>query len=107
MIPIRIPALRQRGNDILELSQYFLDRYNNIYDKNIKGFSQKVKEMFLEYSWPGNVRELQNLIEYAMNFEKKDLITSETIGRRTGEDSSNVLEGDSLKDMVLKYEKEL
>ncbi|HBC95760.1 MAG TPA: transcriptional regulator [Clostridium sp.] len=107
VIPIRIPALRQRGNDILELSQYFLDRYNNIYDKNIKGFSQKVKEMFLEYSWPGNVRELQNLIEYAMNFEKKDLITSETIGRRTGEDSSNVLEGDSLKDMVLKYEKRI
>ncbi|CAB1248111.1 sigma-54 interaction domain-containing protein [Clostridium sp. MT-14] len=105
VIPIRIPALRQRGNDILELSQYFLDRYNNIYDKNIRDFSEKVKEMFLEYSWPGNVRELQNLIEYAINFEKGSIITSETIRRRTGKFNDRVVENESLRDMVLKYER--
>ncbi|MEY8000601.1 sigma 54-interacting transcriptional regulator [Clostridium sp. Mt-5] len=107
VIPIRIPALRERGNDILELSQYFLDRYNNIYDKSIKGFSEKVEEIFLSYSWPGNVRELQNLIEYAMNFEKEDSISPETIRGRTAETSEDPIEYRSLKDMVLQYEREV
>jgi transcriptional regulator with PAS, ATPase and Fis domain len=107
VIPVRIPPLRERGNDITELSQYFLARYNSIYDKNISGFSEEVKEMFLRYSWPGNVRELQNLIEYAINFERKDVITSETIKKREGENSGNFMEDRSLKDMVSKYERDI
>lgn len=107
VIPINIPALRERGNDILELSNYFLNRYNNIYSKNIRGFTETVKLALLNYPWPGNVRELQNLIEYAINFEKGDFITFETIGKRINSDKNVIIEERNLKEMVAEYEKRI
>lgn len=105
VIPINIPSLRERGSDILELSMHFLNRYNNIYSKSIKGFTDSAKEALLKYSWPGNVRELQNLIEYAINFEKENLITLETISKRISNDRNIVGEIRSLKEMTADYER--
>lgn len=68
VIPIEIPPLRQRKEDIPELSSYFLKMYASMMDKTmIKGFEQDVIDLLCSYKWPGNVRELQNTIEYAVN----------------------------------------
>ncbi|MGB2696471.1 MAG: sigma-54 dependent transcriptional regulator, partial [Candidatus Zixiibacteriota bacterium] len=66
VIPIHIPSLRERKEDIIPLAEYFLDKYRKENDRNIKGISEKVFQMFMEYHWPGNVRELENYIERAV-----------------------------------------
>lgn len=65
VIPIHLPPLRERGNDILLLAKNFVEIYNKEFGKQIKGFTTAVEKMLLEYSWPGNVRELKNVIERA------------------------------------------
>lgn len=105
VIPISIPALREREEDVLQLSNYFLKRYNEIYKKYIKGFTEETKKALLNYSWPGNVRELQNLIEYAINFEKDDWIGTGIIKKRLGEKKENDNIEKPLKDLVSDYEK--
>lgn len=59
---IHLPSLKKRGNDILIFADKFLAVANQELNKNIKGFSEGVKNCFLNYSWPGNVRELKNVI---------------------------------------------
>jgi transcriptional regulator with PAS, ATPase and Fis domain len=107
VIPINIPALRERKQDIIQLSGYFLNRYNSVYGKNIKGFDEESKKALLKYSWPGNVRELQNLIEYAINFEKHDIITLNTIAGRIEPNKSRIDEDKTFKDMVTEFEKQV
>lgn len=63
VIPVNLPPLRDREEDILLLADYFLSRYNDKFNKSIKGFMNLVKDRFLTYTWPGNVRELKNVIE--------------------------------------------
>lgn len=82
VIPIKIPPLRERKEDILFIAEYFIKYYNRVMGKNILGISEPAKELFLKYPWPGNVRELQNVIEYAVNFETDTLISRELIERR-------------------------
>ncbi|AYD40324.1 AAA family ATPase [Clostridium fermenticellae] len=107
VIPINIPSLRERKNDILQLANYFLNRYNKIYGKNIMGFDRLAEKAMLEYSWPGNVRELQNLIEYAINFETHDVITLGTISNRILNDRNNADDNKTLKNMVDEFEKQV
>lgn len=63
IIPIDVPPLRERGNDIVLLTSYFLNLYKKEYNKPDLTISENVLKIFLNYSWPGNVRELQNLIQ--------------------------------------------
>lgn len=65
VIPLTIPPLRERKEDIPELVQHFNQKYNMKYKTN-KSISTKDMDLFLNYSWPGNVRELQNIIERAL-----------------------------------------
>ena len=67
VIPIHIPALRERIGDIERLSNYFINKYCRKLDKDIKYFSKEETEAFNRYYWPGNVRELENAIEYLVN----------------------------------------
>ncbi len=62
VIPIHIPPLKERQEDIIPLACYFLEKYNKKYNKR-KSFSQQTCECLEKYSWPGNVRELENLVE--------------------------------------------
>lgn len=62
VIPVKIPPLRERHEDIEAFSLHFLNEYNRKYGKNVQ-LSDKVMEDFKEYSWPGNIRELRNEIE--------------------------------------------
>ena len=65
-IEIHIPPLRERGEDILLLAEYFMHRYVYKYKKNIKGITREAKQKLMKYAWPGNVRELQHAIERAV-----------------------------------------
>jgi formate hydrogenlyase transcriptional activator len=63
VFPIEIPPLRERGEDIALLVEYFIDRYARKVGKNIRDISKKTLESLQAYPWPGNIRELQNVIE--------------------------------------------
>src|SRR5258708_14342352 len=60
------PALRDRGNDVLLMAEYFLDKFSREFAKAGLELSADAKERLLEYRWPGNVRELQNTLERAV-----------------------------------------
>jgi len=63
VIPIHLPALRERGSDILILANHFLITFNKLKKKEVKRITPEAMTYFKQYTWPGNVRELQNLIE--------------------------------------------
>lgn len=75
VIPIHLPPLRERKEDIIPLAKHFLDKYNQRRSKALKGFSSRAKEIFLNYNWQGNVRELENVVERAVVIEDADEIT--------------------------------
>ena len=82
VMPLDIPPLRNRIEDISVLVKYFISVYNGKYGKNIKDVSEEAKKTFLMYNWPGNVRELQNAIEYSVNVEKSDIIQYESVSTK-------------------------
>ncbi len=67
VIPLNIPPLRHRKDDIVILVDYLLDKCNSKLGKNISKIDDASLETFMDYEWPGNVRELENTIEYAVN----------------------------------------
>ena len=73
-IEIAIPPLRERGEDVLLLADYFLQRYTHKYKKEINGLSREAKQKLMRYHWPGNVRELQHAIERAIILSDSPLL---------------------------------
>ena len=63
VIPVTLTPLRERNSDIPLFVEYFINKFNNILNKNVKGLAKEAMAKLLNYPWPGNVRELQNLIE--------------------------------------------
>ncbi|MBK9294332.1 MAG: sigma-54-dependent Fis family transcriptional regulator [Oligoflexia bacterium] len=63
VIPIKVPALRDRKSDIPLLINHFITQFNELKKRDIQGFDRDALEVLMEYNWPGNVRELENLIE--------------------------------------------
>ena len=74
VIPIHVPRLRDRRNDIPLLARHFLQRFAASQGKQIDGFSPEAMRLLLDYSWPGNVRELENSIEHATVLTKEGRI---------------------------------
>jgi two-component system response regulator AtoC len=74
VIPISIPPLRERRDDILPLARHFLADADRTFHKSIKAFAQETERLLQAYSWPGNVRELKNLIERLVILGTGDLI---------------------------------
>ncbi len=72
VIPIHVPPLRERMMDILSLTQFFINKFANRYQKNINDISQDALDALMNYDWPGNVRELENSIEYAFIRSKRE-----------------------------------
>ncbi len=112
VIPIIIPPLRNRGRDILILSDHLLEKYCYKLEKQRKIFSDEVKELFLNYRWPGNIRELENVVEYSVNVTKGAVISLDNLPT-TLKKSFNDCKAHkynskrTLKDSVELYEKEL
>lgn len=73
-IEIHIPPLRERGDDVILLAEFFLKKYASKYNKKIKGISRDAKIMLARYGWPGNVRELQHAVERAVIMEESTII---------------------------------
>lgn len=67
VIPLNIPALKERREDIPLLTDYFVEKYSKLFGKTISGVSREVRELLYSYEWQGNVRELENTIEYMIN----------------------------------------
>ena len=79
VIPIRMPALRDRIEDLPELARFFLRRYNTKFRKSIQGIAESTIDILNAYWWPGNIRELENLIERLVAVSDKDWITDEDL----------------------------
>ncbi len=77
VIPIYVPALRERKEDIPILSSYFIDHFNKELTRSVRGLSREARDVMMRYHWPGNVRELRNVIERAILLESTDLILAE------------------------------
>lgn len=76
-IELHIPPLRERGNDILQLAEYFLERYARKYRKERPKMTREAREKLLKYTWPGNVRELQHTMERAVLLNDGTMIRPE------------------------------
>lgn len=100
VIPITIPPLRERREDILLLAYYFIDKFTKVMERNIKGIDKETEKLFLTYPWPGNVRELKNAIEYAINLEDGKNITINNIPSNIKEFENKYLDkGQTLKEI--------
>jgi len=103
VLPIYIPPLRQRPEDIHELAHFFLKKFMIETKKQFDGFSQEALDVMLFYNWPGNVRELQNCIERACVIgknkwiEPKDLFLKPQIGNTWDESSESDIDKRNLK----------
>jgi len=88
VIPIDIPPLRRRKQDIMPLVNYFLGKYSQKSGKSITGLTPQAKDMILKHDYPGNVRELENVIERAVVLCRHDIIDADTLtGFRSSSDS--------------------
>ena len=76
VIPIHIPPLRERKDDLSPLIKYFLKHFNQKYNRNLI-ISNEILKLFFEYNWPGNIRELKNLIERFAVLSQNDLISQD------------------------------
>lgn len=74
VVPITLPALRERRDDIPLLANHFLQKYNQKRRKNIRAISDRAMKALVEYDWPGNVRELENAIERAVVLGENDVV---------------------------------
>jgi two-component system response regulator FlrC len=102
VIPIKLPPLRERREDILPLAEYFVRKYNQIDNRNVQGFTEDAAQTLLQLDWPGNVRELENVTERAVllcrgaSIDKGDLFLD--VAPPPGNESSFPMMG-SLKEM--------
>lgn len=79
VLPIYLPPLRERKDDILPLVQHFLDKFNGTYGHKIDGVSTEAGELLMKYNWPGNIRELENVIEHAFVIESEKTISAASL----------------------------
>ena len=110
VIPLHLPPLRERREDILLLSRYFLKKYNGFMNKKIRDLSQGVQQLFLKYGWPGNVRELENAVEYGVNMTFSDEIQLDAVPPKlqhlTSEKGTHLTDS-TLQDLIKSTEKEI
>jgi len=79
VIQILIPPLRDRTEDILPLTRFFIEHYNRKFKRSIEGTTDAAAKLLAVHDWPGNVRELRNAIERAMILEESALITPQSL----------------------------
>ncbi|CAB1254901.1 sigma 54-interacting transcriptional regulator [Clostridium sp. MT-14] len=102
VIPMEVPPLRCRKEDIELLAMNIIGKYNYAFNKSIHGIDSRAKQLLVDYSWPGNVRELENTIEFMMNMAGKSGILTvdmlpETILNYKGQIDEKILAHESIK----------
>lgn len=116
VIPLRVPPLRERENDIFLIMNVLIDKYNRIFNKNVHSLDENVKRIMKNYMWPGNIRELENAVEFMINMsDERGIITKNMLyenivnnsgaidhkDRKNGEDELVTLE-ESEKNLIMK-----
>ena len=112
VFPIILPPVRERRSDIMLLVDHFLQKYSEMYGKNIKRISTSAINMMMAYHWPGNVRELENCIERAVLTAADEVIHGYNLppSLQTSDETRTSIfpvEGADLKAMVESYETEI
>ena len=102
VIPVHMPPLREKREDIPPLVEYLVNKFGKKMKKKVKGLTPQAMQRLMSYNWPGNVRELENTIEYAIAMTKKDTITEDLI-LHSGSQSDEPLK--SLKEAKATFEK--
>ena len=105
VVPVKIPPLRERKEDIEVLAEVFLRRYEERFEKEAKHLSIEAKKALTEYPWPGNVRELENCMEYALNVSKSRVIHKEDLQPRVLGNSVEIDETTKIESLEVLEEK--
>jgi two-component system, NtrC family, response regulator PilR len=79
VIPIQLPPLRERREDIPLIAEHFLVKFSEQMEKPVSGISRPALELLMQYEWPGNIRELENVLERAVALEKTPAILPESL----------------------------
>ncbi len=98
-IQIEVPPLRERGNDILVLGDFFLNKYASKYNKPNLKINQLAQDKLLKYSWPGNIRELQHTIEKAVILSENNVLKPEDFFMRPIHSGKNLTPEMTLEEM--------
>jgi DNA-binding NtrC family response regulator len=98
-IQIEVPPLRERGNDILVLADFFLKKYSSKYNKPNQNINQQAQDKLLKYSWPGNIRELQHTIEKAVILSENNVLKPEDFFMRPLVSGKNITPEMTLEEM--------
>ncbi|RMF44868.1 MAG: sigma-54-dependent Fis family transcriptional regulator [Deltaproteobacteria bacterium] len=93
VIPIFLPPLRERREDIMPLVEHFIAHFNREFGKSVKGVSRMAEKFLLEYSWPGNTRELKNVIERAIILESDETLLLEHLPQEIVSKTTSVASG--------------
>jgi PAS domain S-box-containing protein len=88
VIPVHLPALRERKEDIPHLVDFFIKRLSSGDKKDIKGLSPQAMKVFMDYSWPGNIRELKSALEYSFVVADSELIRPEHLPKNVSDSVS-------------------
>jgi two-component system NtrC family response regulator len=99
VVPVHMPPLRERLEDLPDLARLFVSRYNAKFRKQVRGVSEAAMQIMAAYGWPGNIRELENLIERLVAVSSKEWITQEDLPfeyHLAGIDSAAPVDGDTL-----------
>jgi transcriptional regulator with GAF, ATPase, and Fis domain len=116
IINISIPPLRERKDDLIDLTTHFIRKYRQTFKKDINFLPQSILDRLVEHDWPGNVRELENVIQRAVLMAKNNLITENELffdmmpgnkNRTPHEIYLQRLNGRTLKDMIADIEKDI
>ena len=87
---IKLPALRQRKEDIMEFTNFFIIKANKAFDTQVKGISDPVRDLFHRYVWHGNLRELQNVVNRAVLLTQSGLISADALPEELRKDASGI-----------------
>jgi len=93
VIPIYLPPLRERREDIMPLVDFFINNYNKEFGKSVAGVSKMARKFLEEYEWPGNIRELRNIIERAIILENEETLMLEHLPRELISKTGDITSG--------------
>ncbi len=109
VLPVYLPALRERTGDIPHLVEYYVKYFNSVHNLNISGFSPEALEVLKGYGWPGNIRELRNVVEHCFIMESGDQVSVESLpavllnsnGEKEASERSDVIDIEGIRNSVI------
>jgi len=108
VIPLHVAPLRERKEDIPQLTEFFLAKLAGRMNRPLMTVSSEVLEMFLSYHWPGNIRELENTLEYAVNMCNGNILLPANIPQRVSKPVQEQIACNSnLKTLLENYEQKI